>query len=50
MSKINKWWDNLPEHTQVYLEKQPLWQDRDMIYSCLLGFVSGLIIGIAACI
>ena len=50
MNRHTEWHNDLPEHTKKYFQSQAIWHDRDMIYSCLLGFVVGVIIGIASCI
>ena len=36
--------------TDEWMLKQAIWFNRDMIYSCLAGFIVGVIIGLAACI
>lgn len=46
---MNNWIDRQNTTTRIYLTNQPLWKDRDMIISCALGFISGVIIGVAAC-
>lgn len=43
MNKYQQWWNNLSPHMQEYLEKQPMWYDRDLYKS----FVAGIIIGFA---
>lgn len=50
MNKWTNWYNSQNTATQSYLNSQPLWKDRDMIISCALGFISGVIIGAAACI
>jgi|Laugrespbdmm15sd_2_1035082.scaffolds.fasta_scaffold128677_1 hypothetical protein len=47
MNKWDAWWDNLPLNTQEYLKNQPIWHDSDMWRAGLVGFVIGLIFGLA---
>lgn len=48
-SKWQEWYDSLPEHTRIYLEKQPIWHDRDLfkvgIASVIVGFAIGFLVG-----
>jgi hypothetical protein len=46
MSKWDKWWDSLPEHTKIYLRGQPLWYDKDLAIAAGIGFVVGLVFGL----
>ena len=51
MNKSKDWRKVLPLQTRVlYIDKEPVWHDRHIVYSCLMGFVSGVIIGVASCI
>lgn len=45
MSKLQQWYDSLPKHTKEYLNRQPLWHDRDLYKSLAIGAVIGFIIG-----
>ena len=47
MSKLQAWYDSLPSHTKEYLKNQPIWHDGDMWKAGLVGFVIGLIFGLA---
>jgi hypothetical protein len=47
MSKWTKWYDSLPNHTKQYLKNQPLWHDSDLVKAGLVGFIIGLILGLA---
>jgi len=33
--------------TEIWLDKQPIWHDRDMVKAALVGIVIGLVIGFA---
>lgn len=46
MSKINEWYESLDPHTKAYLDKQPLWHDRDLAKAAVIGFVLGVILGL----
>ncbi len=46
MGKFQDWYDSLPEHTKQYLDKQPVWHDRDIFKAAVVGFVIGLILGL----
>ena len=46
MSKLQQWYDGLPDHTKQYIDSQPIWHDRDMFKAGLLGLAIGLIIGV----
>jgi hypothetical protein len=45
MSKLQAWYDSLPEHTKQYLKSQPLWHDSDMWRAGIFGLVVGFILG-----
>lgn len=49
MNKWQAWYDSLPKHTQEYLNKQPLWTDKDLALfvsiALCVGFFFGYIIG-----
>lgn len=45
MNKWTNWWDSLPEHTQAYQSKQPIWHDRDLACVISMALVFGFIIG-----
>lgn len=49
MSKLNDWYENLDPKTKAYLEKQPIWHDRDLIKASIggvaVGFIIGLVVG-----
>jgi hypothetical protein len=47
MSEWTKWYDSLPNHTKQYLKNQPLWHDSDLVKVGLVGFIIGLILGLA---
>jgi hypothetical protein len=47
MSEWTKWYDSLPNHTKQYLKNQPLWHDSDLVKAGLVGFIIGLILGLA---
>jgi hypothetical protein len=46
MNKWDRWYDSLPAHTKKYLEKQPVWHDRDIFKAAVVGFIIGLILGL----
>lgn len=39
------WLEQQPPHTQAWLKKQSIWNDRDMFKMVGLGFLIGLCIG-----
>lgn len=45
-SKHQQWWDNLDPRTREYLNKQPIWHDRDLYKALAVGTVIGIIIGV----
>lgn len=45
-SKLEIWWDSLPDHTKTYLKNQPIWHDSDMFKIFTFGFLVGLVIGL----
>jgi hypothetical protein len=45
MSKFTDWYNSQPTHTKAYLNKQPIWHDRDMIKAFLLGNLIGIVFG-----
>ncbi len=45
MSKWQKWYDSLPAQTKTYLEKQPIWYDRDLYKAAAVGVVIGVVLG-----
>ena len=46
MSKLSEWYDSLDPHTKKYLEKQPLWHDKDLATAAVLSFILGVILGV----
>lgn len=46
MSKFQDWYDQLPEQHKQYLEKQPIWHDRDLIKASIVGALVGFLLGI----
>ena len=46
MNKWDKWYDNLPKHTQEYLNNQPLWLDSDMWKSGIIGIFVGVLLAV----
>ena len=46
VNKWQTWYDSLPEHTKEYLKTQPIWSDRDLFVVALVGFISGLVLGL----
>lgn len=45
-SKLEIWYDSLPEHTKQYIKNQPVWHDNDMWKALAFGIFIGLIIGV----
>lgn len=45
VNKWSEWWDNLPEHTKIYLETQPIWHDKDLIRTAIIAAIVGFFIG-----
>lgn len=46
MNKYQAWWDSLSPQMQQYLKKQPIWHDRDLYKSFIIGLFAGIIIGL----
>ena len=46
MSKLQGWYDSLPEHTKTYLKNQPIWHDSDMLKAAAVGAFVGFLIGL----
>ncbi len=46
MGKYQAWWDSLSPQMQNYLERQPIWHDRDLYKSFAFGIFVGVIIGL----
>ena len=45
MLKTNKWdlwWNNLPSHTREYLQAQPIWHTKDLVFFGVIAFVTGI--------
>lgn len=40
----------MDQHTQVWLNNQPLWKDADMIKAGVTGLVVGFVLGSLACL
>lgn len=47
MSKYQAWWDSLTPQMQQYLNAQPVWHDRDLYKALAIGFIVGLLLGLA---
>jgi hypothetical protein len=45
VNKWQAWWDNLPKHTQEYLENQPIWKDKDVAVFVSIALVIGFFFG-----
>ena len=45
-SELDKWYDSLPEHTRIWIKKQPIWHDVDLFKAFLIGAFVGLIVGV----
>ena len=39
------WLEKQPKHTQVWLKKQAIWHDSDMVKAFLFGAVAGVMVG-----
>lgn len=46
MNKYKQWYLNQNKTTQEWLDTQPIWHDRDMIFGVIAGSVLGLLIGL----
>lgn len=46
MSKLNEWYDSLPEHTKQWLKDQPIYKEKDLYRSMTIGGVIGFMIGV----
>jgi hypothetical protein len=46
VSKFNDWYESLDTHTKIYLDKQPLWHDQDLLKAALIGFILGIVLGL----
>jgi len=49
MSKLNDWYDALPEQTKIWLKNQPIYTVKDsykfITIGVVVGFVVGLVVG-----
>lgn len=46
MSKLNDWYESLPEHTKVWLKNQPIYKEKDIHKALIVGAVIGFFIGV----
>jgi hypothetical protein len=46
MNKYQKWWNGLSPDMRNYLQKQPIWHDRDLYKAMAVGTVIGFLIGV----
>lgn len=46
MGRYKQWFDNLPPHTQAWLQAQPIWHDRDLVAAAIAGAILGLGLGL----
>jgi hypothetical protein len=47
-SPLQKWWDALPEVHKKYAESQPVWTDKDLYRSLMIGIIIGFVFGFIA--
>jgi len=45
MNKYDEWKQNLQPHTREWVERQPVWRDRDIAVSIAIALVMGFFIG-----
>ena len=45
-TKLEQWYDSLPQHTKEYLKKQAVWHDVDMFKAFAVGAFVGLLMGL----
>lgn len=45
-TKLEQWYDSLPQHTKEYLKKQAIWHDSDMVKAFAFGVFFGFLIGL----
>ncbi len=45
MSKFTRWFDKQPSETQQYLNRIPIWTQREMLSALFAGFVIGVVVG-----
>jgi len=47
-SEIQEWLEQQPKHTQMWLKKQTIWSDKDMVialfFGAFLGFLAGVLV------
>lgn len=43
-TRWSEWHDSLPESTKIYLKKQAVWNDVDMVRAFLCGALFGFIV------
>jgi hypothetical protein len=48
MDKFAQWKENLQPHTREWLERQPVWRDRDIAVSIAIALFMGFCIGYIA--
>ena len=44
-SETQRWLEQQPKHTQMWLKKQTIWGDRDMFIALCFGAFLGFLIG-----
>jgi hypothetical protein len=43
-NKWEEWYDGLPAHTRIWLDNQPMWHDKDMIFAVGFGVLLGILL------
>jgi len=44
--KYTSWYNSQNETTRAYLDRTPVWHDRDMMFAFVGGILLGLIVGL----
>jgi hypothetical protein len=50
MNKWTQWYDSLSPGTKEYLQGQAIWTDRDLVKFACIAFLTGITVGIIACL
>jgi hypothetical protein len=45
-TELEDWWDRLDPQMKIYLKKQPIWHNTDMIKAAAIAGVIGFMIGV----
>jgi hypothetical protein len=50
MNKWAAWYDSLSPTTKEYLKGRAIWTDRDLARFAVIAFLTGIVVGVVACL